>query len=130
MIEYKYRDKTIPMIEDKDKDKTKHKTKDQDKTIPKTKTKTNTKTGYKDKDKTIHKTKTKTKTKTNTKTEYNEDIFTQVFYHGKMKHNKENGYWRKRHIIWVFWNNNHISEQCEKRIHCDGNYACTRFDHT
>ena len=32
-----------------------------------------------------------------------------------------------RHILWVFWDNKHITQLCEKWICCDGNYAYTRF---
>ena len=69
------------------------------------------------------------KTIPKTKTEYNGvDDEVQVFYNGKIFKNKENGDWRKRQILWVFWNNNHISELCEKCIYKDGNYAYTRFE--
>ena len=40
---------------------------------------------------------------------------------------KKNGDWKKRQIVWVFWNDDHISEPCEKWIYYDGNYAYTRF---
>ena len=97
---------------DKDKDKNTPKDKDKDKNTPK------------DKDKNKDKTKTKTKTKTEYK---DENTQIQVFYHGKMKCNKENDYWRKRHILWVFWNNNYISELCEKWVYHNHEYAYTRF---
>ena len=90
-----------------------------DKTIPKTK---------KDMDKTMPKKEHKDKTIPKTKTEYKGDNEIQVYYNGKIFKNKENGDWRKRHILWVFWNNNHISELCEKWIYKDGNYAYTRFE--
>ena len=34
----------------------------------------------------------------------------------------------KRRIVWVFWNNGHISELCEKWIRCGREYAHTRFE--
>ena len=48
--------------------------------------------------------------------------------HKCLKYNKENGYLERRHILWVFWDNKHITELCEKWIKCDGNYAYTRFE--
>ena len=41
---------------------------------------------------------------------------------------KKNGDWVKRQIVWVFWNDEHISELCEKWIRCDSEYAYTRFE--
>ena len=41
---------------------------------------------------------------------------------------KKNGDWRKRQILWVFWNNNYISELCDMWIYIDGNYVYTRFE--
>ena len=88
-----------------------------DKTIPKTK---------KDMDKTMPKKEHKDKTIPKTKTEYKGDNEIQVYYNGKIFKNKENGDWRKRHILCVFWNNNHISELRGKWIYKDGNYAYSR----
>ena len=110
-------DKTIPKKEDID--KTIPKKEDKDKTIPKT---------IKDMEKTIPKKEDTDKTIPKTKTEYKDDNEVQVYYNRKTFKNKENGDWRKRHILWVFWNNNHISELCEKWIYKDGNYAYARFE--
>ena len=51
-----------------------------------------------------------------------------IWHHECLKYNKENGYLERRHILWVFWDNRHITELCEKWICCDGNYAYTRFE--
>ena len=64
-----------------------------DKTIPKTK---------KDMDKTMPKKEHKDKTIPKTKTEYKGDHEIQVYYNGKIFKNKENGDWRKRHILGSF----------------------------
>ena len=99
--------------EDKDKDK------DKDKTIPKTIVK------IKDKDKTA------TKTKTEDKDKYigiDENKPIQVFQYASVQGNKKNGDWVKRQIVWVFWNDEHISEICEKWIRCGSEYAYTWFE--
>ena len=103
--------------------KTEDKDKDKDKTIPKTIVK------IEDKDNTAPKTKTKAKTED--KDEYidideNEPI--QVFQYATVQGNKRNGDWVKRQIVWVFWNDEHISELCEKWIPCGSEYAYTRFE--
>ena len=41
---------------------------------------------------------------------------------------KKNGNWKKRQIVRVLWDDDHISELCEKWIYYDGNYAYTRFE--
>ena len=51
-----------------------------------------------------------------------------IWHHDWLKYNKENGYLERRHILWVFWNNKHITEPCEKWLCCDGNYICTRLE--
>ena len=51
-----------------------------------------------------------------------------MYYDGRVFKNKENGDWRKRQILWVFWNDNYISELCDKWIYKDGNTAYTRFE--
>ena len=38
----------------------------------------------------------------------------RVFRHSKQWKGKIKGNWKKRHILWNFWNNGHISELCEK----------------
>ena len=40
---------------------------------------------------------------------------------------KKNGNWKKRHIVRVLWDDDHISELSEKWIYYDGNYEYTRF---
>ena len=101
---------------------------DEDKNTPKDKAKD------KDKDKTTRKTRTKTEVKdkntpkTRTKTEGNgRNKFIQVFQHAKQsKDEKVN--WKKRQIIWVFWDDGHVSELCEKWIYHNHEYAYTRFE--
>ena len=90
-------------------------------------------TKIEDKDKT--KTKTKIKNKTKTKTEdKDEDIdmernkLIQMFQDARIGHNRKNGNWVKRQIVWFFWNNKHISELCEKWIHKNQEYAYTRLE--
>ena len=127
---------------DKDKDKDKTSTEDKDNTTPKTKTTTE------DKNKIIPKTKTKIKTedkdhttpKTKTKTEDKDDDidksrnkFIQVFqcskrWRDKKDYNWKNDNWKIRQIVWVFWDDDRISELCEKWVDHDGNYAYTRFE--
>ena len=41
---------------------------------------------------------------------------------------KKNSNWKRRQIVWIFWNNGHISELCEKWIYINGKYAYTRFE--
>ena len=139
---------------DKDKDKDKTSTEDKDNTTPKSKTKTEdkdnttpkTKTKTEDKNKTIPKTKTKTEDKDNatpktkTKTEDKDDDidksrnkFIQVFQRttrcrDKKNCNWKNGNWKIKQIVWVFWDDDRISELCEKWVHYDCNYAFTRFE--
>ena len=69
-------DKNIPKKEDMDKNILKKE--GMDKNIPK-----------KDKDKTMSKT----------------NKYIQVFRHKNSKRNKENGDWKIKRIVWVFWNN-------------------------
>ena len=38
------------------------------------------------------------------------------------------GNWKKRQIVWVFWDDGHVSELCEKWICYDSNYAYTRSE--
>ena len=35
---------------------------------------------------------------------------------------------KKRQIAWIFWDNKHITELCEKWIHLNHEYAYTRFE--
>ena len=41
---------------------------------------------------------------------------------------KNNDQKRIRRIVWVFWDDNHITKLCEKWVYYDGNYAYTRFE--
>ena len=51
----------------------------------------------------------------------------QVFRYAKQwKGEKIN--WKRRHIVWVFWNNGQVSELCEKWVYLSGNYVYTRFE--
>ena len=51
-----------------------------------------------------------------------------VFRYAKQWHGKKNGNWKRRQIVWVFWNNSHVSELCEKWIYLNGKYAYIRFE--
>ena len=70
----------------------------------------------------------------NTKNEDNdEDIdkdrntLIQMFRYSKRWKDKK-GNRKRRQIVWVFWNNGHVSELCEKWVYYKGNYAYTRFE--
>ena len=52
----------------------------------------------------------------------------QMFQYAKLMRNRKNGDSIKRQIVWVFWNNEHISELCEKWIYRNREYAYTRFE--
>ena len=52
----------------------------------------------------------------------------QMFQYARLMRNRKNGNQIKRQIVWVFWNNEHISELCEKWIRCGCEYAYTRFE--
>ena len=56
------------------------------------------------------------------------DMLIWVFRYAKQWHGKKNGNWKRRQIVWVFWNNSHVSELCEKWIYLNGKYAYTRFE--
>ena len=85
-----------------------------------------------DKDKAKNKTEDKVKTKTKTE-DKDENIdrgrneFIQKF-HRAMKSRDKKGNWKRGRIVWVFWNDGHVSELCEKWIYHNGNYAYTRFE--
>ena len=51
-----------------------------------------------------------------------------VYYIDWMYYSNISGNWLKKHILWVFWNNNKVTELCEKWIFYGGNYANTRFE--
>ena len=51
----------------------------------------------------------------------------QVFRYSKRWRDKK-GNRKRRTIVWVFWDDDHISELCEKCVYYDGNYAYTRFE--
>ena len=70
----------------------------------------------------------------NTKTkDKDEDIdkgrnkLTQMFRYSKRWKDKKSNQ-KKRSIVWVSWDDDHISELCEKWMHHDGNYAYARFE--
>ena len=106
----KDKDKTTPKTktEDKDKPTNKNKTEDKDKTTTKTKAKTKSE----DKDKTTTKTKAKTEDK-DEGIDRGRNMFIQMFQHAKRTRDKK-GNWKKRQIVWVFWEDGHVSELCEK----------------
>ena len=56
------------------------------------------------------------------------DMLIRVFRYSKQWHGKKNGNWKRRQIVWIFWNNGHVSELCEKWIYLNGKYAYTRFE--
>ena len=56
------------------------------------------------------------------------DMLIRVFRDSKQWHGKKNSNWKRRQIVWIFWNNGHISELCEKWIYINGKYAYTRFE--
>ena len=52
----------------------------------------------------------------------------QISEYTKQLENKKGNNTEKRKIVWIFWNDDYISELCEKWIHCDSSYAYTRFE--
>ena len=48
--------------------------------------------------------------------------------YSKQWHGKKNGNWKRRQIVWIFWNNGHVSELYEKWIYINDKYAYTRFE--
>ena len=52
----------------------------------------------------------------------------QVLKYSKKKVNRNNGNWARRRIVWVFWNNDHISELREKWIYRNREYAYKQFE--
>ena len=116
------KDKNTPKDKDKTTTKTKTKTKseDNDKTTPKIKTKAEVN------DKTMPKTKNKIEDK-------DEDVnkgrnkFRQISHHAKQKHD-EKGNYKKRQIVWVFWDDGRVSELCKKWICYNHEYAYTLFE--
>ena len=51
-----------------------------------------------------------------------------MFQYARLGRNKKNGNWAKRQIVCVFWDDEHISELCEKQIRHNYEYAYTRFE--
>ena len=45
-----------------------------------------------------------------------------------MKSRDKKGNWKRGQIVWIFWNDGHVSELCKKRIYRNGNYAYTMFE--
>ena len=115
-------DKYTP--KDKNKDKTKTKTKTKAKTIHETKDNDEDI----DKDNSIPKTIVKIEDKDMTMSEYkDEDMLTKVYTEDEKEH-IDNNHWTKRITVKIFWNNNNISEICEKWIFYNGNYAYIRSE--
>ena len=56
------------------------------------------------------------------------DMLIWVFRYAKQWHGKKNGNWKRRQIVWIFWNNGHVSELYEKWIYINDKYAYTRFE--
>ena len=56
------------------------------------------------------------------------DMLMRVFRYSRQWRGKKNGNWKRRQIVWVFWNKGHVSELCEKWIYLDGKYAYARFE--
>ena len=56
------------------------------------------------------------------------DMLIRVFTYSKQWHGKRNGNWKRRQIVWIFWNNGHVSKLCEKCIYLNGKYAYTNFE--
>ena len=79
----------IDICETEDKNKTKTKTEDKDK--PTTKTKTEDKDENKDRGR---------------------NEFIQMF-HRAMKSRDKKGNWKREQIVWIFWNDGHVSELCK-----------------
>ena len=52
----------------------------------------------------------------------------RVFRYSKQWCGKKNCNRKRRQIVWVFWNNGHVSKLCQKWIHLNGKYAYTRFE--
>ena len=52
----------------------------------------------------------------------------QMFMYIKRWRNKNGDRKKKRRIVWAFWDDDHISELCEKWEYYDGNYAYTKFE--
>ena len=112
--------KTKTKTEDKDKTPTKTKTEDNDKTTPKIKTKTEVN------DKTMPKTKNKIEDK-DEGVNKGRNKFIQISHHAKQKHD-EKGNYKKRQIVWVFWDDELVSELCKKWICYNHEYAYTLFE--
>ena len=85
---------------------------DEDKNTPKDENNTATKTKTKDKDEDIDRDRNK---------------FIQMFQLAKLWRRKK-GNWKRKQIIWIFWDDDHMSELCEKWIYHNHNYAYTRFE--
>ena len=51
-----------------------------------------------------------------------------MFMYIKRWRNKNGNWKKKRRMVWAFWDDDHISELCEKWVYYDGKYAYTRFE--
>ena len=52
----------------------------------------------------------------------------RVFRYSKPRCGKKDGNWKRRQIVWIFWNNDHVSELWGKWIYINGKYGYTRFE--
>ena len=78
-----------------------------------------------DNDKTISINKIKDKTKGECK---DEDMLIKVFSFEEMNIILENEYWIQTKTVWIYWNNNPISEIDEMWTFYKDNYAYTRLE--
>ena len=86
----------------------------------------NTKTGDIDISKTENIDNTTTKDKDEDIDKGRNRLIEMFRYSKRWKDKKGNK--KKRSIVWIFWDDDHISELCETWVYYDGNYAYTRFE--
>ena len=86
----------------------------------------NTKTGDIDISKTENIDNTTTKDKDEDIDKGRNRLIEMFRYSKRWKDKKGNK--KKRIIVWIFWDDDHISELCETWVYYDGNYAYTRFE--
>ena len=53
------------------------------------------------------------------------NMFIRVSRYSKQWCGKKDGNWKRRQIVWIFWNNGHVSELCGKWIYINGKYGYT-----
>ena len=86
----------------------------------------NTKTGDIDISKTENIDNTTTKDKDEDIDKGRNRLIEMFRYSKRWKDKKGNK--KKRSIVWIFWDDDHISELCETWVYYDSNYAYTRFE--